>query len=73
MKIEPGQIYYSANSANNNRRVRVVTRCFGKIAVYVLDADGNDLRFRQINTDQFHATMLTRDGNSRRRGYILEK
>jgi hypothetical protein len=74
VKTEPGQVYYSANPANDNRRVRILGPAFaGRVRVAVIDDQGAALRYRRVKVRQFHATILTRDGNSRRRGYILEK
>jgi hypothetical protein len=80
MNVRPGQIFYSANPANNNRRIKVTgfpSDCNmwsrGKVNVVTIDDQGRELRPRLVKMSELHTTVLTRDGNSRRRGYILEK
>lgn len=74
MKIKPGQVFYAANPANDARRIKVIeVRDYGKVQVVTVNEFGCELQERIIPASCFHATVLTRDGNSRRRGYILEK
>ncbi|MEU6990326.1 hypothetical protein ABZ953_06645 [Streptomyces sp. NPDC046465] len=84
MPIEPGQIYRSLSSRHHPvdglTRVKVVGKVqtipgvwgFGKVDIVTVTRDGREIRRRAIEATKLHESALTKDGQPRRTGYILE-
>jgi hypothetical protein len=82
-EIQPGQIYRSLSNRHHPcdgpTRIRVVSRGPGypaygwsKVLVETVLPDGRGVRQRAIEATQLHDSPLTRDGQPRRTGYVLE-
>ncbi|GAA1887795.1 hypothetical protein GCM10009837_06980 [Streptomyces durmitorensis] len=70
MTIQPGQIYRSCDP-RGGPRIRISSYIPGHARAHVVDAHAGK-RFRQILVTALHADATTRDGRSRRTGYVLE-
>ena len=83
-EIQPGQIYRSLNNRHHPcdgpTRIRikgVLTSGSGQYVagtaqVVTVHGDGREIRPRNITLDQLHDSPVTRDGQPRRTGYVLE-
>lgn len=79
-KIEPGQTY---RSIGRKKVVRVKVTKVGsrtpglygsdKVTIGTITPDGRIIRERHIAFSQLHYSSMTRDGNTRRNGYVLER
>ncbi|MER6778436.1 MULTISPECIES: hypothetical protein [unclassified Streptomyces] len=84
MTIQPGQIYRSLSNRHHPvdgpTRIKVVGAPiaipgvwgYGKVEVVTVTRTGREVRRRGIEASQLHATAITRDGQPRRNGYVLE-
>lgn len=86
MPIVPGQVYRSVAPVGSEpqiryRRIKVVGQPnsipggwnFGKVDVVTLSETGREMRRRRVETTQLHDGPLTKTGQPRRAGYILER
>ncbi|MEV0443503.1 hypothetical protein AB0I84_13185 [Streptomyces spectabilis] len=69
--IKPGQTYRSCNP-HETTRLRIESYRPGDARAHVVDATTGK-RPRQILISQLHDSPLTRDGQPRRTGYVLEQ
>ncbi|MFC8704095.1 hypothetical protein ACFUIV_18165 [Streptomyces anulatus] len=83
--IQPGQTYRSASPSKSDpqqrhTRIRITSAPLGaadldgmrKVQVVTITSDGREIRPRWMRADKLHTTPTTRDGVSRRTGYLLE-
>ncbi|MFD0358279.1 hypothetical protein ACFVHW_31800 [Streptomyces sp. NPDC127110] len=71
MTIQARQTYRAANTLDEGRRIFIEAYQPGSERAYVVDADTGK-RFRSIRVSQLHAEPVTRSGQPRRSGYVLE-
>lgn len=85
--IEEGQIYVSARPTHVvdgsivHTRIKVVKGpvstwgpySYGKVGVVTLTEDGRELRYRHLHVRELHESAITKHGQVRRNGYILER
>ncbi|MFF4369661.1 hypothetical protein [Streptomyces sp. NPDC001594] len=71
MTIKPGQTYRAANPLDEGRRIFIEAYQPGAEDAYVVDANTGK-RFRRIRVSQLHTKPVTRTGQPRRSGYVLE-
>ena len=83
-EIQPGQIYRSLSSRHHpcDGPTRILIKSWapygagnsgaGNARVVTLGRSGKELRERSVSLDQLHDSPLTRDGQPRRTGYVLE-
>lgn len=79
-KIEPGQTYRSIGRKKVTR-IKVTKVGSGtpglygddKVTIGTLTEQGRVIRERRISFSQLHYSSMTRDGNTRRNGYVLER
>lgn len=79
-KIEPGQVYRGVGK-KSNVRIKVMATynefpgLYGddQVSVATLTKSGRAVRKRMILFSQLHYSHFTREGNTRRIGYVLEK
>lgn len=84
-EIQHGQIYRSCKptpSMPGEHYIRIRIKNWapygaghygaGKAFVVTVCEDGMEMRPRSISLDQLHGSPLTRDGQPRRTGYVLE-
>lgn len=83
--IEPGQVYRACKPTpsmpgEHYIRVKVVSKPitmhgmygYGSVTIVTLTNDGGKVRERAIKFNQLHASPVTKDGQPRRTGYVLE-
>lgn len=79
--IEPGQVYRSADPRDAGQlRIRIKSWApygaghwgAGRAQVVSLTEAGEEVRPRSIKLSALHAGPLTKDGQPRRTGYVLE-
>ncbi|MCX5202437.1 hypothetical protein OG897_13390 [Streptomyces sp. NBC_00237] len=71
--IEPGQTYQSCDPRDEPPiRIRITAYTPGDARAHVVDA-ATGKRFRQLLVASLHASPITKAGQQRRTGYVLEQ